>query len=425
MTARFVRASIVPFDEAGKEPVEDEAVLFDFNPETLTLKTSAPQSRDGARQGRQQVQNVGTTSATLNFEAVFDSTRPRDGEDGRAPITEEELDVRVRTRPLALLIQSAESEGASGDKKAQPAPKRVQFRWGSIIFNGLITSYQETFDYFAPGGVPLRSKVQLTLTEQEFRYEIDSKARAAEKAAGGPSPQSARDAASAAGADSLFDLSLGLSFGLSVGFAAGFSAGFSADFSFGFEADFSLEAEFGLDVDIGLSVGAGISLSADVAVDVFGPEALGTGGATAGKAGISAKTASTGGSAAAEAPKGSIAIAPNPWAPDGPAPGSQAAAITAIVIGNRAAGIALAAPNTPEVVNPLPPRGSPPPALPRAPTGIAPIALRSAPREMEWTGDRRPRWEALGVAPPRFATGSVTTRMACGCGCGCARCGGA
>jgi hypothetical protein len=423
MTARFVRASIVPFDEAGNEPVEDEAVLFDFNPETLTLKTSAGQSRDSARQGRQQVQNVGTSSATLSFDAVFDSTRPRDGEDGRAPITEEELDVRVRTRPLALLIQAAESESGGGN--AQPAPRRVQFRWGSIIFNGLITSYQETFDYFAPGGVPLRSKVQITLTEQEFRYEIDSKARAAEKAAAGPAPASLRDAASAAGAGSLFDLSGGLSLGLSVGFAAGFSAGFSADFSLGFEADFALEAEFGLDVDVGLSVGAGMSLSADVAVDVFGPEALGTGGATAGKAGISPSTASGGTSGTAAAPKGSVAIAPNPWAPDGPAPGSQAAAITAIVIGNRAAGIALAAPNTPEAVNPLPPRGSPPPALPRAPTGIAPTALRSAPREVAWTGDRRPRWEALGAASPRFSAAVVATGGACGCGCGCARCGGA
>ncbi|WP_408611990.1 CIS tube protein, partial [Falsiroseomonas oryzae] len=210
MTARFRRASITPFDDAGRNTLDDQAVPFDFNPETLTLKTSAGQSRDRARQGRQQVQNVGASTATLSFEAVFDSTRPRDGEDGRTPLDEEELDVRLRTRPLALLIQAAESRqggsgGGGGGRNRQPAPKRVQFRWGSIVFNGLITQYQETFDYFSPGGVPLRSKVQITLTEQEFRYEIDSSERARAQSAAPPAPGGLRDAAGAAGADSLFD----------------------------------------------------------------------------------------------------------------------------------------------------------------------------------------------------------------------------
>jgi hypothetical protein len=35
----------------------------------------------------------------------------------------------------------------------------VQFRWGTLIFNGVISQHQEVFDYFSPSGVPLRSKV--------------------------------------------------------------------------------------------------------------------------------------------------------------------------------------------------------------------------------------------------------------------------
>jgi hypothetical protein len=415
VTAQFRRASIVPFNDAGTEPQDDQAVPLDFNPETLTLKTSAGQSRDRSRQGRQQVQNVGASSATLSFEAVFDSTRPRDGADGRAPIQEEELDVRLRTRPLALLIQAAEG-GQGGGGNSQPAPKRVQFRWGSIVFNGLITQYQETFDYFSPGGVPLRSKVQVTLTEQEFRYEIDSQQRARAQAAAAPSPNSMRDAASAAGADSLFDLSGSVSLGLSAGFSAGFSAAFSAEIS--------LQAELGLSVDVGLSAGAGVSLSADAAVDLFGASALGTGGATAGKAGIAAATPSGGNGGATSSVKGEIPSVPSPWAPDGPAPGSQAAGLAAILLSQRAAGIALAAPNTPDAVTPLAPRGSPPPVLPRAPTGIAPQAIRSVPREAETTGDRQPRWEARGVASPRVFVAAAGTKAGCGGGCGCARCGG-
>jgi hypothetical protein len=94
------------------------------------------------------------------------------------------------------------------------------------------------------------------------------------------------------------------------------------------------------------------------------------------------------------------------------------------VLSRRAAGVALAAPNTPEAVTPLAPRGSPPPVLPRAPTGIAPQAIRSVPREAETTGDRRPRWEALGTASPRFVAAAASKLGGCGRGCGCARCGG-
>jgi hypothetical protein len=404
MSARFRRASIAPFDEAGKETLDDQAVPFDFNPETLTLKTSSGQSRDRARQGRQQVQNVGASSATLSFEAVFDSTRPRDGEDGRAAL-QEELDVRLRTRPLAMLIQAAESPrgggaGGSSSGKAQPAPRRVQFRWGSIVFNGLITSYQETFDYFSPGGVPLRSKVQVTITEQEFRYEIDSGERARARAAS-TAPAGLRDAAGAAGAESLFDLGAG-------GFSLGLSAGFSTS-----SAGASLQAELGIAADIGLSAAAGVSLSADAALDVFGSAALGMQGAAAGRAGLGGGTDA--------APRGGPPVTPSPWAPDGPAPGSRAAGLTALVAAQRAAGTALAAPNTPAAPTPLAPRGSPPPVLPRAPVGAVPPALRSVPREAEATGERRPRWEALGAAPRFMAAADAHAPRA---GCGCARCGG-
>src|SRR4051794_39743410 len=133
MSAKFKRASIVPFDATGKNTEDDKAIRFDFNPETLTLKVTASKAKDKQRKGRQQVQHVGTSEATLSFDAVFDSTRPRDGADGRAPEEEEKLDVRLRTKALAALIQQAENNqggGGSGGNK-QPAPKRVQFRWGS------------------------------------------------------------------------------------------------------------------------------------------------------------------------------------------------------------------------------------------------------------------------------------------------------
>lgn len=421
MSTKFKRASIVPFDAAGQNAEEAEAIRFDFNPESLTLKVSASRSRDRQRRGRQQVQHVGTSEATLSFEAVFDSSRPRDREDGRAPAaTEDELDVRRRTMALAALIEQAENQqgggsGSGGDKK-QPAPKRVQFRWGSIIFNGLITQYQETFDYFSPGGVPLRSKVQITITEQEFRYEVSAAERAVARAAAPPAPAGLRDAAAAAGANSLLDMGpSGLSLGLSPGLSSALNASASAGIS--------LEASLGLSANVGLAVGAGLSLSADASVEVFGSDAIGGGSATAGRASLSAGTTST------------SAAAASPWAPDGPAPGTRAAGLAALVNAQRAAGTALAAPNASAAARmanaagqpsgPLAVRGSPPPLLPRATSGAVSPALRNVPPELTWTGERRPRWETLGAQSWRAAAPSrAAAPHAASAGCGCARCSG-
>jgi hypothetical protein len=401
MSARFTRASITPFDEAGRQTQDAARIAFDFNPETLTLKTSAGVARDKARQGRQQVQHAGATSATLTFEAVFDATRPRDGDGGRPATNEEELDVRLRTRPLALLVQAPEGEAGASGGDAQPAPRRVQFRWGSIVFNGLVTSYQETFDFFSPGGVPLRSKVQLTLTEQEFRYEIDSAERARARTPGG--------AGFGAGAGG------GTGPGGGIGASAGFSASFSAGFSAYFSAGVSLDAELGVSADIGLSAGAGVSLSAAAAVDLFGGAALGTGGASVGRGGLGATSAAGGGKAAQ-----AQALAPSPWAPEGPAPGSQAAGLAAVVVAQRASGAALAAPNLPGAITVLPVRGSPPSLLPRAPAGGGAAPLRAALPPASATGDRAPRWAAAGVPFHAGAVAPHPKRAGCACPC----CGG-
>lgn len=209
--AQFQRARLVPFAADGRDTEEERAIPLDFNPETLTLKVSGGEARDRARRGRQQVQNVGASKATLSFECYFDSTRPRDGQDGEGG-GEEMLDVRLRTKPIADLLQ------VSGSGREQ-APRRVQFRWGTLIFNGIVTAHQEVFDYFSPSGVPLRSKVQLTLTEQEFRYEVNA-SDAAQRRQAVEQASDARSQASAAGAGSLLGggANGGAGFDLSAGF---------------------------------------------------------------------------------------------------------------------------------------------------------------------------------------------------------------
>ena len=105
-TSQFRRAKLVPFDAGGRDPQESRAIPLDFNPETLTLKVSGGEQRDRSRRGRQQVQNVGSSKATLSFECYFDSTRPRDDDANDDAGGEEMLDVRVRTNELGGLEAS-------------------------------------------------------------------------------------------------------------------------------------------------------------------------------------------------------------------------------------------------------------------------------------------------------------------------------
>jgi hypothetical protein len=464
-TAQFKRAKLVPFDIGGQEPQEGEAIPLDFNPETLTLKVSSGEQRDQGRRGRQQVQNVGASKATLSFECVFDSTRPRDLDGGTEDAAgggagggEEMLDVRTRTKPIADLLQ------VQGDGRDQ-APRRVQFRWGTLLFNGIISSHQETFDYFSPSGVPLRSKVQLTLTEQEFRYEVSADDAARRRAAVDQANAGARALAGAAGAASLlggglgagfsagFEAGLGLEVGLDLDLSAGFDLdiGLDVDLDVGLSADLGLSVKLGASADIGLSVGAGVDLDVDAALDLFGagaisatagaggPSGAGIGGGigpagAAGSSGSAGAVAGTGTGTGPDLGKARLDLPapsptggpgggpPSPWAPEGPAPGSRAAGLATVVAGQRAAGVR-AAGATAATANqaPLPIRGSPPltarrPLEPAAALfGAPPGTASGVPTAL--AGERRPRWEALPPSPGP----SEPHRP----GCGCRACNGA
>jgi Contractile injection system tube protein len=468
MSGQLTRARLIRYQPDGNNLETGKAITFDFNPETLTLKVSTGQQQERSRRGRQQVQNVGATAATLSFEAIFDTTRPKAHDDvtrDSAANDDTALDVRVRTGPIADLV--ATGTGSGGGQDNENAPRRVRFQWGSILFDGVITSHQETFDYFAPSGVPLRSKVQITLSQQDFRYEVSADQLA--RAAAATPPATARDAATAQGADSLLDLAPD---DLALGFSASLQAGFSID------AGVRLEAELGISADVGLSLSAGIRLDASAALDVFGSAALSVGAgldvagvASAGfsaSAGVSAGAsfstgagvlasasfsagarvsvnaggpasarvsasagvpASVGFSAsagdlgqaglaplapsAATAPPGQTPPATS-WAPDAPAPGSRAAALAAVVNSLRANGAAAATEGA--RVAPLPIRGSPPTVLPRTPRADNTIYATSRLSAVTAvSAEPRPSWEAVLplTATTRQAPRPVYTARCC------------
>ncbi|MFM8278450.1 MAG: hypothetical protein ACKN89_15955 [Cyanobium sp.] len=411
----LAKARLIPFGDAPNATVPEEAraIPFDFNPETLTLKVSTGQARDPARRGRQQTQNVGASQATLSFECIFDSTRPRDS-DGDTSLTTpvRERDVRKRTRAIADLLQDV-------DPGRTAAPRRVRFLWGEFLFDGVVSQHQETFDYFSAGGVPLRSKVALTLTEKDFRYNVTAEQAqplgdgAAALATGSgsndqPPPQTPGQRNEAALAAALVP-----------------------------------EVSRPSPAQIGQRLAAGLPLGATEALALFGAAALPAGAV------LPSLTASTPGIGSGLSPSSTRATpqAGRPsssWGREAAPAGSAAAGLAARVVAQRQAGLDPGAGPDSRVnsragaAQPSS-RESPQPA-PAAPPirGHAQLRVRLAlepdprlfplpPRPERPPLEPRPRWEpeawrrsraAAGEARPVAATGG------CACSCGCVPCRG-
>ncbi len=207
-----------------------------FNPASLQHTVSNTLKEEG--KGAKKKQYVSQTTAKLTMDLTFDTTDS--GED-----------VRITTNKMAQLLQPV-PEGQS--KKVPPV---VKFSWGAYSFTGMVEQYKETIDFFAAGGLPLRSSINLTLSSQDVSFEGGTSSEHAsvdadlapepvvladdEGPAGGPQgaasragdPRAARAIAAANGSASLrFGAGAGLAVGASasVGFSAGASvgAGFSA-----------------------------------------------------------------------------------------------------------------------------------------------------------------------------------------------------
>jgi hypothetical protein len=386
----LAKAQLIPFGDAPNAAVPDgsRAIPFDFNPETLTLKVSSAEARDGARRGRQQTQNVGASQATLSFECQFDSTHPRAG-DGAASLSAgvEQRDVRRRTRAIADLLQDV-------DPGRQVAPRRVRFLWGQFLFDGVVSQHQETFDYFSAEGVPLRSKVSLTLTEKSFRYNVTAEQAQppSEEASGQAAAAGASDQPPAETSQQRRETALA--------------------------AALVPEVPRPSTAQIGQRLAAGLPLGALEALAVFGSAALPAGAV------LPALPAESGRPGAPSPGRPASA-----WGREAAPAGSAAAAVSAQVVAERQAGLdpgpAPASPS-PRAVDPPPIRGH---AHLRARLALEPDPrLFPLPPQPERSPlERRPRWEPEAWRRPRAGVleePGGSARGGCHCGCGCVPCRG-
>lgn len=265
------------FTKQGGSSSRGNAITVDFNPESLKyVITNTLSDRRNRRRGQSQ-QYVSKSSGKLTMELVFDTTDT--GED-----------VREKTTVVSKFLEPGRDD----------TPPQVRFEWGTYSFTGMFEKYQETMDFFAETGVPLRATLSVTMTSQENLFDGSQSANSqsdedetaettppsgigatgAATAAG--DPNAGRDIAAANGSENMRfpseplevsgspQLQAPAAFATGASFGAGAGAGVSAGAGLNASAGLGIGGGFGagLDLSAGIEAGAGLGASFDASIDL-------------------------------------------------------------------------------------------------------------------------------------------------------------
>lgn len=182
-------------------------VVAQFNPQTLQV-TYRSTGTDGSNVVDKKAHSSGAPKqqtgsiAEVSFDLLFDTT-------------EKGSDVRQITLRLAAMMRPDIQARENLDKPAPNTP-RVRFSWGTFIFYGQIHSMSETLDFFSESGVPLRSTVKITMTEEPLE-RIDTKQLGSALASAGIGPSASAGSSAGASAEPGFSASASLSAGINIG----------------------------------------------------------------------------------------------------------------------------------------------------------------------------------------------------------------
>lgn len=160
----LVTAQLYELDDQLKayKPKGKRAVV-QFNPETLKVSYSnqivdPPAGTKSQSDGTASRQFVGAGTTKLALQLWFDVNAPMPG--NAKPVD----DVRRLTQAVTDLM-TAEKSKLDAKKYLPPV---VRFEWGSFKFDGIIESLEETLEYFAETGVPLRASMSLAMSQQKI-----------------------------------------------------------------------------------------------------------------------------------------------------------------------------------------------------------------------------------------------------------------
>lgn len=185
---QLAKAVLIPM--VDNEPDRDEAnhIQVQFNPESLkvTLSNSLKADTQGGANGP-AAQYIEKSESSLSVELLFDTSAAAthhaalihncasSGGDTQAPAgdpngaSSQAMDVRSQTKCIADRFMKSPDDAESTGRPSAPA--RCRFQWGSFVFVGMLSSYNETLEYFSPEGIPLRAKLSLSLKEDRYQFE--------------------------------------------------------------------------------------------------------------------------------------------------------------------------------------------------------------------------------------------------------------
>ncbi len=158
-------------------------VKVQFNPESLKVsfanQIAAPPG-GGDQRGSPGMLFVGAGTTKLAVQLWFDVN----GEmpEGKPAVN----DVRKLTQEIAYFITPT----ATPRDRNKFVPPAVRFLWGSFQFDGIMESLEESLEFFAEDGRPLRASVSFGLTQQKIqRFTInDTGAQPGTNRPGGAAP---------------------------------------------------------------------------------------------------------------------------------------------------------------------------------------------------------------------------------------------
>jgi hypothetical protein len=127
-----------------------------FNPSELQLAQSNAWSADAMPgKGVPTLRYSGAQSGQLQLSLFFDTTA-------------EGLPVTKYTSKILKLMDVAPSLPGADERSNNVRPPWVKFHWGDLhSFKAVISTLDLTFVYFSAAGVPLRAKLDLSLTQYE------------------------------------------------------------------------------------------------------------------------------------------------------------------------------------------------------------------------------------------------------------------
>lgn len=182
------KAVLIPMN--GEQPDSDESqyIVVQFNPDSIKVTLSNTLKADSSGGDKTAAaQYVDKSESSLSIQLIFDTTVARnskadfsfqDGSQHSATSSQEaNSDVRKQTKAIADKFMKPQSSDSDSEHPA--APLRCRFQWGAFVFVGMLSSYNETLDYFSPEGIPLRATLALSFKEDRYQFEsIDVKADA-------------------------------------------------------------------------------------------------------------------------------------------------------------------------------------------------------------------------------------------------------